>query len=398
MRIALVSQEYPPAPHGGLGTQTRCKAQGLTERGHDVCVVTVSSDGERRDERDGSINMVRLPGSQAHFEAHTDAAQWIAQSVSVAAALQQLHARRPLDLVDFAEWGSEGYAFLLNRTPWNYIPAVIQLHGPLVMLAHTIDWPSRDSDFYRVGVHMEGTCLRLADAIFSSSRCSVEWCARQYGVDAAQIPILHTGVETGHFRPLKVAKASRPTIVFVGKLVQNKGAEVLAEAACRLADEIPDLRLQVIGGGEGHVWERIRHSVQSSGHADLVERTGFVDRSQLPEYLSRAHVFAAPSVYEGGPGFVYLEAMACGLPAIACEGSGAAEVIASGENGFLVPPNDVETLTSVLRRLLSDEALQSDLGRRARDYVEKHADTRDCLDRLESFYVEVAARRCKEKA
>jgi glycosyltransferase involved in cell wall biosynthesis len=395
MHIVIVSQEYPPAAHGGLGTQTKCKAQGLAERGHDVCVVTLSRDGQRRDEREGSIKLVRLPGSKAHLAAHTDAAQWIVQSVSVAAALMEIHESQPLDLVDFAEWGSEGYVYLLNRTPWNYTPAVIHLHGPLVMLAHAIDWPDRNSEFYRVGVHMEGTCVRLADAIISSSRCSAEWCARHYGVDASRIPILHTGVDTVKFRPLEVEKASRPTIVFVGKIVQNKGVEVLTEAACRLADEIPGLRLQLIGGGESHVGERVRRMVQSSGHPDLLEATGFVARDQLPEYLSRAHVFAAPSLYEGGPGFVYLEAMACGLPAIACEGSGAAEVIESGENGFLVPPHDVNALASVLRRLLTNEALLNDLGRRARAYVERQADTQSCLDRLEAFYVEVAARRCK---
>ncbi len=392
MRIALVSQEYPPAAHGGLGTQTQCKAHGLAARGHDVYVVTLSPDGQRRDEREGSINLVRLPGSQTHLAAHTEPAQWIAHSVSVAAALAELHASQPLDLVDFAEWGSEGYVYLLNRTLWNYTPAVVQLHGPLVMLAHTIDWPSRDSEFYRVGVHMEGTCLRLADAIFSSSRCSAEWCARHYGVDALRIPTLHTGVKTDQFRPLDVEKASCPTIVFVGKVVQNKGVEELTEAACRLAGEIPNLRLQLIGDGESQVWERVRRTVQTSGHSNLLESTGFVDRSRLPEYLSRAHVFAAPSAYEGGPGFVYLEAMACGLPAIACQGSGASEVITPGENGFLVPPHDEDALTDVLRRLLSNEALRAEMGRRARDYVERCANAKDCLDRLESFYAEIVAR------
>ena len=392
MRIALVSQEYPPAAHGGLGTQTRCKAHGLAARGHDVCVITLSSDGRRQNELEGSVNVVRLPGSQAYLAAHTEPAQWIAQSLSVAAALAELEAREHFDLIDFAEWGSEGYVYLLNRTPWNYTSAVVHLHGPLVMLAHTIDWPPRDSEFYRVGVHMEGACLRLADAIFSSSRCSVEWCVRHYGVEAARIPILHTGIDTTRFRPLEVEKSSRPTIVFVGKAVANKGVETLTEAACRLAVEFPSLRLQLIGGGESQVFERVARIARAAGLSDLVEITGFVDRAHLPEYLSRAHVFAAPSVYEGGPGFVYLEAMACGLPAIACEGSGAAEVIAPGETGFLVPPHDPSALANALGRLLSNEVLRREVGLRARDYVVHNADTIGCLDRLEAFYSDVVAR------
>ena len=97
--------------------------------------------------------------------------------------------------MDFPEYGAEGYVHLLNQTEWNHIPTVIHLHGPLVMLAHTIGWPDLDSEFYRVGTEMEHTCLRLADAVFTSSRTSAEWCARQYGLDVAHVPVIHTGVD-----------------------------------------------------------------------------------------------------------------------------------------------------------------------------------------------------------
>lgn len=391
MRIALVSQEYPPSAHGGLGTQTRCKADGLAARGHEVYVITISPDGQRHQETEGLVNVLRLPGSQGYLAAQTEPAQWITQSMSVAAALDELQTSRPFDLIDFAEWGSEGYVHLLNRTPWNYTPVVIHLHGPLVMLAHTIDWPQRNSEFYRVGVHMEGTCLRLADAIFSSSRCSAEWCAREYGIDASRIPILHTGVDTSRFRPLDVAKASRPTIVFVGKAVANKGIEILTEAACRLAAEFPNLRLQLIGGGEEKVWERVSRVVEAAGLPQLLEKVGIVDHQELPEYLSKSHVFAAPSVYEGGPGFVYLEAMACGLPVIGCSGSGAAEVIIPEENGLLIPPGDVTALIEALRRLLSNSTERDAMGARARRYVMEKADSQVCLSRLEAFYTSAAA-------
>jgi len=88
---------------------------------------------------------------------HTEAMDWLSYSVEVAAAVAALHGKQPLDLVDFPEWGAEGYAHLLNRTEWNRIPTVIHLHGPLVMFAHTMDWPAMDSEFYRVGAVMEGT-------------------------------------------------------------------------------------------------------------------------------------------------------------------------------------------------------------------------------------------------
>jgi glycosyltransferase involved in cell wall biosynthesis len=97
-------------------------------------------------------------------------------------------------------------------------------------------------------------------------------------------------------------------------------------------------------------------------------------------------------VYEGGPGFVYLEAMACGLPVIACEGSGASEAVLAGETGLLVPPGDVEALTASLRRLLSDAGARQEMGRRAVQHVRREFDSRACLDRLEAFYRSVAER------
>jgi glycosyltransferase involved in cell wall biosynthesis len=115
-----------------------------------------------------------------------------------------------------------------------------------------------------------------------------------------------------------------------------------------------------------------------------------VQPSQLPEHFSRAHVFAAPSQYEGGPGFVYLEAMACGLPVIACEGSGVAEVVRHGKNGLLVPPEDVPALTTALRSLFRDATVRQAMGEAARSFVVAEAESRVCIERIEAFYASVA--------
>ena len=283
---------------------------------------------------DGNVQVTRIPGMDSRTGIYTEIADWVTYSGEVAAALASIHAESPLDLIDFPEWGAEGFVHLQNRTEWNHIPTVIHLHGPLVMFGHTMGWPEINSEFFKVGTIMEGACVRLADAVFSSSRCSVRWCAEHYGIRPENVPIIHTGVDVEHFRPGKSAPAKRPTIIFAGKLTRNKGVFLLAEAASRLTAEFPDLQLRLLGRGEPQVVEQLKSA--SKGRHDLIDFPGFISPADLPEHLCRAHVFAAPSEYEGGPGFVYLEAMACGLPVIACAGSGAAEVVREGENGFLV--------------------------------------------------------------
>jgi glycogen(starch) synthase len=392
MRIALVSQEYPPeTAKGGIGSQTYLKAHGLAALGHDVHVISRAVQHPVTERNGGDVRVTRLPGLAQRMTVYTEAADWLGYSVEVAAAVAALHARAPIDLVDFPEWGAEGYVHLLNRTAWNRIPTILHLHGPMVMLAHTIGWPDIDSEFYRVGTMMEGTCLRLADAVFSSSRCSADWCARHYDLPRDRIPILHTGVDTELFAPRGVRKSDRPTIVFSGKLVPNKGVYLLVDAACRLAREFPRLRLRLLGRGEPKITGELQSRACAAGWPDLLDLPGFVDRRELPEQLSQADVFAAPSRYEGGPGFVYLEAMACGLPVIACSGSGAAEVIREGDNGLLVPPEDVEALTAALRALLGNPDRRLAIGERARRFVLAEADSRACLKKLETLYLSVAA-------
>jgi glycogen synthase len=394
MRIALISQEYPPeTAKGGLGVQTWIKAHGLNALGHEIHVISRSPHGGCRSERqDHGITVTRIPGWESRLGVFTELADWLTYSAEVAHAVAALHARSPLDLVDFPEWGAEGYVYFSNRTPWNHIPSVVHLHGPLVMFAHTMNWPELGSEFYRTGTHMEGTCLRLADAVFSSSLCSAEWCAKYYELDRGSIPVIHTGVDTELFAPGNAPKAANPTIVFAGKLTSNKGVHLLVEAACRLAREFSGLRLELIGRAEPGVIQELEQAARSAGAPELLHTPGAVSQGQLPEYFSRAHVFAAPSRYEGGPGFVYLEAMACALPVIACGGSGAAEVVRHGQTGLLIPPQDIDALTSALRGLLEDPAMCRRMGEHGRRFVLTEADSRACIKRLEAFYESIATK------
>lgn len=400
MRIALVSQEYPPeTAFGGIGTQNQAKARGLSALGHEVQVISHSTDGRQREATDGAVSILRIPGFDDRLPIATEEARWLTYSVQVAAAIAELHARTPFDLIEFADWGSEAFVHLLNQTDWNRIPTAIHLHGPIVMFANAIGWPDPKSSFYQSARMMEEFCMQRADAIFSSSRCSAQWCERYHGIDASRVPILHTGVDTEVFRPMDLPKAAQPTIVFVGKIERNKGVELLVDAAIELAREFADLRVELIGRGSAELQAQLIERAELAGFSELLHFVGYVGQARLPERLSRAHVFAAPSQYEGGPGFVYLEAMACGLPVIGCSGSGASEVIAPGETGFLVRPNNRPDLTDALRSLLGDAQLRQRMGDNARQYVTREANRETCLRRLEDFYLSVVAGRSdKEKA
>nr|WP_233130220.1 glycosyltransferase family 4 protein [Synechococcus sp. 1G10] len=392
MRILLVSQEYPlPAGHGGIASQTRLKALGLARLGHEVTVLTQSPDHNHHEFQDEMVRVVRMPGGHDRLALATLAATWIATSMAVAEEIQRLHQARPIDLIDFAEYGGEGYLHLLNRAPWNAIVTVLQLHGPVGMLSATIGWPEPGSCDAEVGQAMEAICLRLADVVYSSSQCSAIWAERLYGRDASTIPVLHAGIDVEAFCPSAGPRSECPTVVFVGRVAASKGADRLMEAVAMLRANHPELRLRMIGRVEPAMADQLRQRAASTGSPAWLELMGPLDHTALPMALAGADLFAAPSRYEGGPGFVYLEAMACGLPVIACEGSGAAEAIENGVDGLLVPPDDTDVLIEALDSLLRDPSRRRAMGERGRQRVLAEADTRRCVPAIATFYAEVLA-------
>ncbi len=136
--------------------------------------------------------------------------------------------------------------------------------------------------------------------------------------------------------------------------------------------------------------ERLLALADGAGAPGLLEFAGFVARERMPEFLSGAHVFALPSPYEPGPGLVYLEAMACGLPVIGCRAAGAEEVIRDGVTGFLVRPGDAGELAEALGRILVNPGMRVQMGDAARREVLETADSPKCVRRLESLYARVA--------
>lgn len=390
MKIVLVSQEYPPdTAHGGIASQTFLKAHGLARMGHEAIVLSHSLDERTHEMRDGRVRVIRIPGFDDTITLNNEEVRWLNYSERVAAKLNELNVRLALDLIDFVEWGAEGFFYLLNRSKRSHVPCVVHIQGPMVMLNQMIGWPDSSSEFFRVGSFMEGTCLRLADAVYSSSKYSADWCRKSHCLEYNDIPVIHAGVDTKHFYARDVSKAQNPTIIFVGRIAESKGAVVLFQAALKLAKEIPNLRLQMIGRCNNGLLEKMKSEANAASFPDLLDTPGFITKEELPDFLSRARVFAAPSFCEGGPGFVYLEAMACGLPVIGCEGSGVNEVIAHGKTGYLVPPGDIDSTVSALKEVLLDPAKRERMSREAKKYIEQQAATDICVRKIEKFYQSV---------
>ncbi|MGO2658867.1 glycosyltransferase [Mycetocola reblochoni] len=212
---------------------------------------------------------------------------------------------------------------------------------------------------------------------------------------AARIHRVYNGVDSERFpfREEPAGTGDALHVVAVGRLVEKKGFEVLIEAA-RIAGEAGlDLRVDIVGEGERR--ESLQAQIRRSGLEGRVRLLGARTQDGVRELLTRADVFAAPSV-EGADGnidglpTVLLEAMALGVPAVSTTVAGIPEAIDDGVHGLLVAEADPHALGDALRRLADDPHLGRRLAVSARDRVVTRFATSRQAERLAALVTDGA--------
>jgi glycosyltransferase involved in cell wall biosynthesis len=171
------------------------------------------------------------------------------------------------------------------------------------------------------------------------------------------------------------------TIGLLGQISPHKGHDDAIEALRRLD---VGFRLLIAGKGEPAYIDALKK--KSAGL--LVDFLGF---EELQEFFSMIDILAVPS-WEEPFGIVLLEAMASGVPVIATNRGGPANIIRSALHGVLVPPRDPGALARAIRALGEDDERRQLISRNAREFVEKNFDIRIVIPRVEDFYRRVVMR------
>lgn len=173
--------------------------------------------------------------------------------------------------------------------------------------------------------------------------------------------------------PTDVAEIDRPhRLLAMGRLSSQKGFDLLIEAFAKLADQHPNWNLEIYG--EGPLRGPLEQHVARLKLGDRIHLPGWTD-DRLAEF-SRADVFVLSSRYEGFPN-VLLDAMACGLPAVAFDcPSGPAEIVRHTIDGLLVEPNSVDALADALHQIMADASCRRDYAVRAADVRQRFSPER----------------------
>lgn len=229
-----------------------------------------------------------------------------------------------------------------------------------------------------------GAVLRAADAVTVVSGNLRDKVLAYPGVDAAKVHVISNGIDCAFWSPEKPAEPRPPTIVALGRLEHVKGFDVLLAAFASVRAAVPAARLCIIG--DGSLAGDLRRQAEDLGVAEAVYFPGHLDAHAIRERLRGASVFALSSRSEGMP-LSLLEAMACGLPAVATTVGGVPEVV-SPDAGALVAPEDANALAEALTSILKDDALRQNLARGAHARAQLYSDTAS-YDAYERVYRQV---------
>ncbi len=172
-----------------------------------------------------------------------------------------------------------------------------------------------------------------------------------------------SGVDPTAFRPRAETETDRPVVLFAGRLLWQKGLAQFVEAARRLKGSA---RFRVVGYEEKTSPSNVPSSQLQAWHdAGHIEWGG--KRDDMPNVFAQCHIVCLPSTYGEGVPKVLVEAAASGRACVATNIPGCREIVRHQENGYLVPPNDVDALADALRRLINDARLRRQFGARGRE-------------------------------
>ena len=353
LRVALLTREYPPEVYGGAGVHVTYLPRELAP----LVDLTVHCQGADR------------PDAVAHrpWDLLADANQ----------ALQVVS-------TDLSMAAGVGSAQLLHSHTWyanlaGHLAAMLY-DIPHVMTMHSLEalrpWKAEQlGGGYTVSSWCERVAAASAAAVVAvSDGMRADIMAAYPEIPAERIRVIRNGIDTTEYHPDPNTDVlerygidlARPYVIFVGRITRQKGVPVLLRAASGL---IPEAQLVLLAGAADTPEQLAEVTELVDGlratRSGVIWIPEMLPKTEVIQFLTHAAVFAIPSVYEP-LGIVNLEAMACGTAVAGSRTGGIPEVVADGETGLLVPPDDPRALAEALNALLRDPARARAMGQAGR--------------------------------
>jgi rhamnosyl/mannosyltransferase len=384
LRVTMVNKYYWPPHIGGIEAVVRHLSEGLVEYADaQVRALVCNEGGERVTQAIAGVDVVRLPRQLSLSSAPV--------AVSLPFALSDESRRlAPPDVVNLHSpypWGE--LSFLLARPD---VPSVVLYHSDIVRQQRllTAYRPFLERFLDAVDLIVASSPDMVRNSRFLAPRA--EKCrVVPFGLPVERL--CGTPAVQRRAAELRAAHGGRHIVLFVGRLVYYKGADVLVRAMATV-----DADLVLIG--RGALERELRELAAAQGTA---ASTAFLDRQdddELAAWYQAADVLCLPSVARSEAfGLVQIEAHAAGTPVVSTDlPTGVPYANPDGVTGLTVPPGDTAALAAALNRLLGDDELRARLGRQAPARALSSFTIPRMVERTLAVYAEAIERHARRRA
>ena len=394
LKICLLGYRSNPYS-GGQGIYIKFLSKALVDAGHSVDVIS----GEPYPELDESVRLIKLPGLNLfeadnhvtalrprHLLSYTDFFEWFSM-LTGGFPEPYTFGRR---LVQYFKQHSPDYDIVHDNQSLCFgtlqlqkmsVPIITTIHHPItsdlrIALQSAETWKLRllIKRWYSF-LKMQKRVVKQLDNLVTVSHASRRDIATDFAIAETKLNIIHNGIDTSVFRPIPAIEPDEFNVMATASAdVPLKGLDYLIRAISILANEIPELKLTVLGKlkEDGKTAKLIRQL----GLENRIHFYSGLSSQEVAELYATASCAVVPSIYEGF-GLPAGEAMACGVPVITTNGGALPEVV--GDAGITVQTRDHIALADAIRTLLGDSNLRHTLAAKGRSRI------------LELFSWEVAA-------
>ncbi|MBN1603360.1 MAG: glycosyltransferase family 4 protein [Chitinispirillaceae bacterium] len=397
MRIVYISSEYPPLTgNGGIGTYTKCIAEGMCRRGHEVHVISQSRSGERFEEKVNGVTIHRVPsvpfmlpqGRSFYYLRillrwmffHTLVRlSWASAAARELNFLNTIH--KKFDIVEYPECGAEG--FFIKKISGTL--TVVRLHTPwyVVRSLNTINEQPGDHLLFKM---LEIHAIKRADLITAPSAAVASLVLKS--PDKSKPFIVPNPVDTS-----RGTLHSGKNWIFTGRVERRKGVHILLDAYFNVCRTYNPPELIILGAPFGTDKDGISyesktyHKIQSSSFSKKVIWIKGVAQNEVQKYLQQSVAAFYPSLWENFS-YACLEAMAAGCAVVASDCGGFKEMISNGVNGILIEPGNVRKWSDVMISFLNTPEITVKLGDAASAHLLKNYNLETICIKNEHYFLE----------
>ena len=366
MKILMLTWEYPPRIVGGIARVVHDLSHRLIKDGHEVTVVTYREGDLSYYEDDKGVEVHRVDNYMINPNNFID---WIFQlnfnMITKVNELIEKHGK--FDVIHAHDWLVANCAKTIKNS----------FGIPLVSTIHATE-AGRNSGIHdenqRYVNDTEWLLTYESSEVIVNSKFMKSDLQRLFGLPYEKINVIPNGINITSYNGVvrdyefrrQYAADNEKIILFMGRLVYEKGVQHLISAMPKILDRYHDSKLIV--AGKGGMLDELRRQVDAMGLGQKVYFTGYLNAKQVSKMYKCADVSVFPSTYEPF-GIVALEAMLAGVPTVVSDVGGLNEIVTHKEDGMKCYAGNPNSIADSILELLYDHKLCADITKKAKNKV-----------------------------